>query len=277
MDNQLTPFEGQEIRKVWHNDTWYFVLDDVLTILTDTKNPKAYWSNLRRKDEELKKGYGKIYSTLTVDTEGGKQKMNCSNTEGVFRIMMSVSSPKAEPLKLWLAQVGKEQLAEMADPEVGFDRLRDIYRAKGYADEWIERRMQSIETRKNLTDEWKDRGVKEGQEYAILTAEIAKATFGVTPSEHSKLKGLERQNLRDHMTPIELIFTALSEESTRIIAKSDDALGFAENHNAAQRGGNIAGNARRRLEKESGEKIVSSTNFLKLLTPSEEEEKLTND
>ena len=262
-------FEQKPIRQIEHNGMLYFAAVDIISVLVETASPSQYWTKIKNNltaESQLQP----FWLQLKVKAADGKNyKTDCANTEGVLRIIMSVPSPKAEPLKLWLAQVGKEQLEEIADPEVGFDRLRDVYRAKGYADEWIERRMQSIETRKNLTDEWKDRGVKEGQEYAILTAEIAKATFGVTPSEHSKLKGLERHNLRDHMTPIELIFTALSEESTRIIAKSDDAIGFAENHNAAQRGGNIAGNARRRLEKESGEKIVSSTNFLEILPPSE--------
>jgi DNA-damage-inducible protein D len=192
MDNQLTPFEGYEIRKAWHDEAWYFSIIDVIKILTDSKDANQYWKKMKSRDPQMLTG------VQIVPLSVGARKIICSNTEGVFRIIMSVTSPKAEPLKLWLAQVGKEQLAEIADPEVGFDRLRDIYKAKGYSNEWIERRVQSIETRKNLTDEWKDRGVKEGQEYAILTAEIAKATFGVTPSEHSKLKGLERQNLRDH-------------------------------------------------------------------------------
>ena len=191
-ENGLRLFGGIEIRKIWHNEQWFFVLDDVLTILTDTKNPKAYWSNLRRKDDELKKGYGKIYSTLAMDTEGGKQKMNCANTEGVLRILMSVPSPKAEPLKLWLAQVGTERLQETENPELLTERQAELYRAKGYSEEWILRRVQSIETRKALTNEWKNRGVKDGQEYAILTAEIAKATFGLTPVQHADFKRLER-------------------------------------------------------------------------------------
>ena len=157
-EQHLTPFEGTQIRKTWYNEEWYFVLDDVLTILTDTKNPKAYWSNLRRKDEELKQGYGKIYSTLTVGTEGGKQKMNCANTAGVLRIVMSVSSPKVEPLKLWLANLGKQAIEEAENPELLTERQAEIYKAKGYPEEWIKRRVQSIETRKALTDEWKKSG-----------------------------------------------------------------------------------------------------------------------
>ena len=188
-----------------------------------------------------------------------------ANTAGVLRLIMSVASPKAEPFRQWLAQTGKESIEEIGDPELGFDRLKSIYEAKGYSKEWIERRMQTIEVRKQLTDEWKNRGVKEGQDYAILTAEIAKATFGLTPSEHSKLKSLERQNLRDHMTPLELIFTALSEEATRINTINDDAQGFQENHEAAQRGGHAAGDARASFEKRQNQKVVSSDNYLKQL------------
>lgn len=264
-ESALTPFEGKEIRKVWHEEQWFFVLDDVLTILTDTKNPKAYWSNLRRKDEELKQGYGKIYSTLAIDTEGGKQKMNCANTEGVLRIVMSISSPKVEPLKLWLAQVGTERIQETENPELLTERQAELYRAKGYTEEWIARRIQTIETRKALTDEWKNRGVKEGQEYSILTAEIAKGTFGLTPSEHGQLKGLEKQNLRDHMTPLELIFVALGEEVTRRVTIRDDAQGFNQNHESAINGGRMANSALQRLESELGEKVVSESNFLNLI------------
>jgi prophage antirepressor-like protein len=264
MENQLTPFDGQNIRKTWYKDEWYFVLDDVFILLTDTKNPKAYWSNLRRKDEALKQGYGKVYSTLAVETEGGKQKMNCANTEGVFRILMSVSSPKVEPLKIWLASLGKQAIEEAENPELLTERQVELYKAKGYSDEWIARRVQTIETRKELTDEWKQRGVTEGVEYSILTATIAKGAFGLNPSEHSKLKGLGRQNLRDHMTPLELIFTALSEEVTRQFSVDEDAQGFNENHEAAQKGGAAAGEARLRLEQVTKKPVVSSDNFLGL-------------
>jgi DNA-damage-inducible protein D len=263
MENNLAAFQGDKIRKVWQDEQWYFVLDDVLLILTDTKNPKAYWSNLRRKDAELKEGYGKIYRTLSVDTEGGIQKMNCADTEGILRIVMSVSSPKAEPLKLWLAQVGKERIIETENPELMTERQIALYKAKGYSDEWIKERLQSIDTRKRLTDEWQKRGVKEGQEYSVLTAVIAKGTFNVTPSEHAKIKGLERENLRDNMTPMELILTAFSEEATRQIAMRDDAQGFNDNHESAQLGGKIGGEARKNFEKNTGLKVVSKDNYLK--------------
>ncbi len=263
-DNRLTPFEGEKIRKVWHNDEWYFVIEDVILSLTASSNPKGYIRDMRRRDPILSKGWGQIAHTLIVETTGGKQRMNCANTEGVFRILMSIPSSKAEPLKLWLASLGKQAIDEVENPELLTERQAELYKAKGYSDEWIKRRVQSIETRKALTDEWKNRGVKEGEEYSILTATIAKGTFGVTPSEHSKIKGLERQNLRDHMTPLELVFTALSEEVTRSIAVKDDAQGFNENQEAAAYGGSIAADARQRLERERGLKVVSSENFLGL-------------
>ena len=261
MDNQLTHFEGEKIRKIEHNEEWFFVINDILQALTDTTNVKQYWQKMNRREPELSKGGVQIVRLL-FDTDGGKQRMNCTNTEGVLRLIQSVPSPKAEPFKQWLAGLGAQDLAETADPELGFERLQELYKAKGYSDEWISRRLKSIEIRKELTDEWKNRGVKEGQEYAVLTAEIAKATFGVSPSEHGKLKGLEKQNLRDHMTNLELVFTMLGEEATRSMAVNDDAQGFPENHQIAQRGGGVAGRARQDFEKTSGQKVVSTENYL---------------
>jgi DNA-damage-inducible protein D len=276
-NNKLVLFEDKPVRHIEHNGDMYFVVNDVIQILTDTSDVKSYWKNLTRKDAELREGRGKIYTPLSVETEGGKQKMNCANTEGVFRIIMSISSPKAEPFKQWLASVGKQTLDETENPELGIDRMIDMYKTKGYSDEWIKNRLQSIEIRKALTDEWQQRGVKEGQEYAILTATIAKETFGLSPSEHSNLKGLERQNLRDHMMPLELIFTALGEEMTRDITVRNDAQGFSESHEAATKGGSIAGNARRNVEKERGVPIVSSNNFLGLKTEENTAKKLLED
>jgi hypothetical protein len=218
---------------------------------------------MRRRDPILSKGWGQIAYTLSVDTMGGKQRMNCANTEGVFRIIMSVPSPKAEPLKLWLASLGKQAIDEAENPELLSERQAELYKAKGYSDEWVKRRMQTIETRKELTDEWKQRGVREHQEYAILTATIAKGTFGLTPSEHKDLKGLDRQNLRDHMTPLELIFTALSEELTRGKAVELDAQGFTENYEAAEIGGKLTGEFVTRVES-TGRKVVSDANYLEV-------------
>jgi DNA-damage-inducible protein D len=264
MENQLVPFEGKEIRKVWHNEEWYFSIVDVIEILTDTSNSTRYWHDLKRKSIKAEgQPYDFIVSLKLTASDGRKRLTDCANTEGVFRIIMSVPSPKAEPLKMWLAQEGKRAIDEAENPELLTERQAELYRTKGYTEEWIGRRVQTIETRKELTDEWKLRGVKENQEYAILTATIAKGTFGLTPSEHKDLKGLDRQNLRDHMTPLELIFTALGEELTRGKAIEADAQGFNENHEAAQMGGQLTGELVAKVES-TGRKVVSSDNFLGL-------------
>jgi DNA-damage-inducible protein D len=263
MEHQMTPFEGMKLRKIEHNGEMWFSIYDVIEILTNTTNPKRYWNDLKKRDPELdNKGGTQISYPLKMQTLGGKQSVICANTEGVLRIIMSVPSPKAEPFKLWLARVGKEQIEEMDNPELGIERIKALYKAKGYSDEWIETRLKTIDIRKQLTDEWKTRGVNEGQEYSILTAEIARATFGLTPSEHKDLKKLARQNLRDHMTNLELIFTMLGEETTRRIAVNNDAQGFGENYDAAARGGYSTGEARKRYEQTSGEQVVSADNFL---------------
>lgn len=266
MENQLMPFEGKEIRKLLHNDEWYFSIVDVVEILTDSPSPKTYWAKLKKKlSVETDNQQFRIWELLKVaSSDGRKRPTDCANTEGMFRIIMSVPSPKAEPLKLWLASLGKQAIDEAENPELLTERQAELYRAKGYTEEWIGKRVQTIETRKELTDEWKNRGIKENQEYSILTATIAKGTFGLNPSEHSKLKGLERQNLRDHMTPMELILTAFSEEATRLLAIDDDAQGFNENHDVASKGGKMAGDARKRLEAHLKKPIVSSNNFLGL-------------
>ena len=265
MENSIIPFEGKEIRKTWHNDEWYFSIFDVIISLTDTTNPKRYWNDLKRRDPEFdKEGGTQISYPLKMQTAGGKQNVLCANTEGIFRIIMSVPSPKAEPLKMWLAEQGKRTLDETENPELLTQRQIELYKLKGHSDEWIKERMQSIETRKRLTDEWQKRDVKEGKEYSILTAIIAKGTFGLNPSEHKKLKNLEKPSheLRDHMTPMELILTAFSEEATRQIAMRDDAKDFNENQESAQLGGKIGGNARKNFEKTTGLNVVSSENYL---------------
>ena len=270
MENKnIALFQENKVRREWHQDEWWFVINDIIQILTNTTNVKQYWKDMKKRDPELFEGGVKISTPLSIMTEGGKQKMNCANTEGVLRLIMAITSPKAEPFKMWLANVGKERLEEIENPELAAQRSIDYYRAKGYPDEWIERRQQSIEARKRLTDEWKKRGVKEGQEYSILTAEIAKATFGLTPSQHSKYKNLEKENLRDHMTPLELIFSALGEEATRLNAISLDAQGFTENHDAALKGGSAAGEARKRFETVQNTIVVSKENYLHLLTDKE--------
>jgi DNA-damage-inducible protein D len=263
-EQNLIPFEGKPIRKVWYNEEWYFSIIDVIVILTDTTNATSYWSKVQKTilaENEVVRFWHKL---KLEGKDGKKYSSDCANTEGILRIVMSVPSPKAEPLKLWMAQVSKERIEETENPELSFERMTEIYKAKGYPDEWIRRRVQSIETRKALTDEWKSRGVKEGQEYSILTATIAKGTFGLTPSEHGRLKSLGKENLRDHMTPLELVFTALSEEVTRSIVVKDDAQGFEQNQEAASYGGSLAADARLRLERERGIKVVSTSNFLGL-------------
>jgi len=228
--------------------------------------PEGYVKDLRRRDPELAKGWGQIATPLRVETAGGAQRVNCANTEGLFRIIQSIPSPKAEPFKRWLAQVGYERVKEIENPELASARARELYQAKGYPQAWIEKRLRSISVRGELTDEWKARGVAEGKEYSILTAEIARATFGVTPSEHSQLKKLDQvktgNNLRDHMTDLELIFTMLGEASTTEIARRSDALGFIENRVSAKEGGTIAGNARKALEAKTGKPVVSQANYL---------------
>jgi DNA-damage-inducible protein D len=258
---KLTVFEQKEIRQIEHNGEIWFSIIDIIEVLADSTNAQSYWGKLKEREPQLLTICQKF---KFLASDGKMRATDCANTEGVFRILMSVPSPKAEPFKLWLAEVGKQSIIETENPELGIDRLTEIYRAKGYNNEWIERRLKSIEVRKALTDEWKQRDVKEGQEFSILTAAIAKETFGLNPSEHSKLKGLEKQNLRDNMTEMELIFTMLSESATRSIAIRDDAQGFNENHDAAIRGGSATGDARRSFEEKMGLKVVSNENFLEL-------------
>ena len=212
---KIAVFEGKKIRKTWHDDKWWFVIVDVVAALTDSTQPDGYLKDMRRRDESLSKGWGQIATPLLVATSGGKQKINCANTEGILRIIQSIPSPKAEPFKLWLAKVGYERIQEIDDPELATKRTREIYKAKGYPDSWIEKRMRGIEVRATLTDTWKEHGVKESREYEILTAEISKATFGMTPSEYKTHKGLNRENLRDHMNDLELIFSMLGDYQRR--------------------------------------------------------------
>lgn len=266
--NHLVIFQEKGIRRTWHNEEWWFAIVDVVAVLTDSVQPEGYVKDMRRRDKELAKGWGQIATPLRVETEGGVQRVNCANTEGLFRIVQSIPSPRAEPFKRWLAQVGYERVKEIENPELASARARELYQAKGYPQAWIEKRLRSIAVRGELTDEWKSRGVAEGREYAILTAEIAKATFGVTPGAHSRLKGLNKvktgNKLRDHMTDLELIFTMLGEASTTEIARRKDALGFGENRDAAKQGGSVAGNARKELEAKSGKPVVSRANYLAL-------------
>jgi DNA-damage-inducible protein D len=257
-------FESKQIRTVWNDSDqkWYFVVADVIQVLTDTPNPTDYIKKMRKRDELLSQGWGQIVTPLSVETAGGKQKLNCANARGLLRIIQSIPSPKAEPFKLWLAKVGSERLEEIENPELATQRTREIYKLKGYPDDWIEKRMRSIAIREELTDEWRSREIKEKIEYAILTAEISKATFGLTPSEYKKLKGLKSQNLRDHMTDLELIFSMLGEASTKEIIVNTNPIGFLQNQKVAKAGGKIAGDARKQLEIKSGKKVVSEENYI---------------
>lgn len=269
--NKIAIFQKKEIRKVLHNGEWWFVLNDIIAALTDSIDPSGYLRDMRRRDEEVarlfepvKKGEGQFAHPLLLvfNTTGGKQKLLSWNTEGIFRIIQSIPSPKAEPFKRWLARVGYERIQEIENPELAQKRMKAIYLAKGYDEKWIERRVRGIATRNELTDEWDKREVEGKQNYAILTAEISKATFDVTPSEYKKMKGLKRQNLRDHMDTMELLFAELGEASTIAIARVDNSIGMDENKDVAKRGGAVAGTARKQLEKETGEKVVNKNNHL---------------
>ena len=264
-NSHLIPFEGKEIRKLWYDEQWYFSVVDVIEFLTDSSQPSRYWADIKKRSEKESSQSFAFCERLKLPRPDGKTyPSDCANTEGIFRIIMSVPSPKAEPLKLWLAQVGNERLQETENPELSFERMAAIYKAKGYTDEWIKNRLETITTRNRLTDEWKKRDVKEGLEYSILTAIIAKGTFGVTPTEHKDLKGLTKpnQNLRDHMTELELIFTALGEATTRQLAIKENAQGFDENKDKALKGGKAAGKALGTFESETGLKVISTENFL---------------
>jgi len=281
-ETRIALFQRKEVRRAIHNNEWWFVITDVVTVLTDSANPQGYFRDMRRRDlplAEALKGGGQIAPPLGLefDTPGGRQLLQCWNTEGIFRLIQSIPSPKAEPFKRWLARVGYERIQEIEDPELATKRTRALYKAKGYSDDWIEKRMRSIAIRDELTDEWKKRGVKEQREYAILTAEISKATFGLTPGQYAEFKRLKRENLRDHMTDLELIFSMLGEASTTEIARTRDAQGFPENQQTARDGGAIAGNARRELEKKSGRKVVTSENYLSLAQSTKKAQRLRHE
>jgi hypothetical protein len=260
---KIAVFKGKEIRKSIHNNEWWFSITDVVAVLTGSADTKQYIKKMRQRDPQLNSYWGTICTPLDMPAPDGKiRKSNCANTEGIFRIIQSIPSPKAEPFKRWLAKVGYERVQEIEDPELATKRTRAFYKAKGYSEDWIEKRMRGIAIREELTDEWNNRGVKEQTEYAMLTAEISKAAFGLTPSEYKKLKGLDRENLRDHMTDLELIFSMLGEAATTEITRNRDTKGFVENKQAAAEGGGIAGDARKALETKTRKRVVSRENYL---------------
>ncbi len=261
---QIALFKGKEIRKTIHDNQWWFSVVDVIEALTDSGRSRKYWSDLKKK--LVKEGYDEVSEKIgqlkLVSADGKSRTTDCADTETLFRIIQTIPSPKAEPFKRWLAKVGYERIQEIEDPELATKRTRALYKAKGYPDDWIEKRMRSIAIREGLIDEWKNRGVKKQKDYAILTAEISKAAFGITPSEYKKIKGLKRQNLRDHMNDLELIFSMLGEAATTEITRNKDTQGFDENKQAAIEGGSVAGTARKELETKSGKKVVSGKNYL---------------
>ena len=263
-DSKIVVFQDKQIRRVWVDDDWYFSIVDIVGVLTGSPEPRKYWNKVKTRDfTDLQ--LSPIWRQLKLPAADGKQyRTDCATTQAMFRIIQSIPSPKAEPFKQWLAQVGYERVQEIENPELAQERMKAIYEAKGYPKDWIDKRLRGIAIRQNLTDEWKERGIREERDFAILTAEIARATFGVTPSEHRAIKRLTKkgQNLRDHMTDLELIFTMLGERMTTEISQQEKPDTFAESKQVARRGGNVAGVARRETERELGHSVVSGQNFL---------------
>jgi DNA-damage-inducible protein D len=264
LETNIAVFRGKEIRKTIYKNEWWFSVVDVVEALSGTDRPRKYWNDLKNK--LTAEGYVEVsekIGQLKMPAPDGKMReTDCANTETLFRVIQSIPSPKAEPFKRWLAKVGYERVQEIEDPELATKRTRALYKAKGYSDDWIEKRMRGIAIREELTDEWKKREVREKREYEILTAEIAKAAFGITPGQHKKFKGLKRENLRDHMTDLELIFSMLGEAATTEITRVDDACGFNENKKSARKGGEVAGKARTDLEQKTGRRVVTRENYL---------------
>ena len=262
-EKALVVFQGKKIRRTWFNDEWWFSVVDIVEALTESGRARKYWSDLKtRLTEEGFELSAKIGQLKLVSADGKSYQTDCVNTKNAFRIIQSIPSKKAEPFKQWLAQVGYDRVQEIENPELAQKRMKEIYKAKGYSDDWIEKRVRGIAIRDELTDEWKKRSVKTEREYSILTAEISKATFGITPSEYKKFKGLKKENLRDHMNDLELIFTMLGERVSTEITRKEDAQGYPEVEDAAKRGGRVAGNARKDTEKELGRPITSRENYL---------------
>jgi DNA-damage-inducible protein D len=261
-DKSLVVFENKKIRRIFHENEWFFSVVDVVDALTDSPTPRQYWGKI--KDREFKAlQLSPIWVQLKLEAEDGKLRVtDCANTKSIFRIIQSIPSKKAEPFKRWLAQVGYDRVQEIENPELAQKRMKEIYRAKGYSEDWIEKRVRGIAVRDELTDEWKKRGVAEEREYAILTAEISKATFGMTPSQYKEFKGLENENLRDHMNDLELIFSMLGERVSTEITRQEDAQGYSQVEGAAKRGGRVAGNARKEAERELRRPISTNENYL---------------
>lgn len=265
MNNKLALFEEKQIRKTWENNKWYFSIEDVVYALTNSKDPKQYINKLRQRDEYLSQGWVQIVHTLKMDTNGGKQKINCADTEGILRIIQSIPSPKAEPFKRWLAKVGSERIEEINNPELAMDRMKQIYEKKGYSKSWIEQRERGITTRHNLTDEWKERGATIGRDYAILTNEIYRSGFGLSAKEYKDIKGIhESQNLRDSMTNIELALTNLGEATAVEFHKKNNSQGFKELKKDITKAGNVLNKAKQEIENELERPVVTTENYIDL-------------
>ena len=282
MDSETKLFEGNHIRSVWDNEKeeWFFSIIDIIGALTESKNPRRYWSDLKRKmnDEEgAVQLYENIVQLKLESSDGKKYITDVSDMQGIFRIIQSVPSPKAEPFKMWLAEVGKERIDEIVDPELIIDRALETYVKKGYTREWINQRLQAIQVRKELTDTWQDHGVKEGREYAILTNEITKAWSGMTTRQYKDHKGLKKQNLRDNMTTTELILNMLAETATKDIANATHPQGLEENKKVAKEGGSIAGDARKSIEVKTGKPVITSKNAIDLAKLIEDVSKASED
>ena len=267
-NNSLAVFEGKNIRKTWYNNEWWFSVVDIVQALTgeiDFQIARKHWNKIsQRLKEEGSEVVTNCHQLKLVAEDGKLRETDCTNTEGSFRIIQSIPSPKAEPFKLWLAKVGYERVKEIENPELAQERMKKLYEMKGYPKEWIDKRLRGIAIRQELTDEWKNRNIKENNEYAILTNEISKATFGKTVEEYMKFKGLNRENLRDHMNDWELILTMIGEKATTDITKFKDSKGFDECKDSAVEGGNIAKNTRKELESKLGKSLVSDDNYLNL-------------
>ncbi len=262
VDDQIALFQGKKIRKVIYNDEWWFSVVDVCAVLTESPTPRKYWEKIKIKDLELLQLSPNWGQLKMISNDGKKYNTDCANTEGLFRIIQSIPSPKAEPFKRWLAKVGYERIQEIENPELAMDRMKKIYEKKSYPQDWIEKRSRGIAVRHSLTDEWKNRGINNSLGYAILTNEIMESAFGLKVEDYKKVKGLERENLRDHMNDIELILTMLAEATTTEIIKARDSKGFKPLKDGARDGGSVTGRTRKDIEKQSRKKIINPENFL---------------
>ena len=263
IDKSLVVFQDRKIRRIWHDNQWHFSIIDIVAVLTGSTIPKRYWSDLKTKlDEEGFEAYDKIVQLKLPAEDNKLRETDCANTKTVFRLIQSIPSKKAEPFKRWLAKVGYERVQEIENPELAQERMKELYEQKGYSKSWIDKRLRGIAVRQDLTDEWKKRGIESQEDFSILTAEISKATFGMTPSEYKKFKGLTKENLRDHMRDLELIFTMLGEASTAEIERVKDPDTFEGHHKVSKEGGNVAKKARLELERKTKKPVVSKENYL---------------